>query len=64
MLAAEELGARLVTLGDAEVLATRAEELTLNIELRKIENPNEADLDTAGVMQVLNVPQQARVRAG
>jgi len=64
MLAAEELGARLVTLGDAEVLATRAEELKLNIELRKIANPNEADLDTAGVMQVLNVPKQARVRAG
>jgi len=64
MLAAEALGARLVTLGDAKVLASRAKELKLDIELRKIVNPDEVELDADGVMQVLDVPTQAPVRAG
>ena len=64
MLAAEELPARMVMLGDVDMLARRSTVLGLGLALRRITNPDEAGIHNAGVMQVLDIPAQAEVRAG
>jgi 4-hydroxythreonine-4-phosphate dehydrogenase len=64
MLAAEQIPARAVTLGDAQVLADRAKALQLDITLRKVTDPGHVDPHARGVMQVLHIPAHAPVIAG
>jgi len=64
MLAAQELPGRVATLGDASMLSRRAAELGLDVTLRTLDNPNDIVARSAGVMQVLDIPAIAEVRAG
>ncbi len=64
MLAAEDLPARLLTLADADVLATRIADLDLGVTVRKVAGPGEVEPQTAGLMQVLDIAAPAAVRPG
>ena len=64
MLAAEDLPARVVTLGDANTLARRIAALGLGITLHRITSPDEARAQTAGSMQVLDIPAPSQTQAG
>ncbi len=64
MVAAEDLPARLLILGDAEVLAQRAAALGLNVAVRKVAGPGDVDRHVPGVMHVLDISAPATVRPG
>ena len=64
MLAAEALPARLLTLADANVLATRITDLHLNVTVRRVAGPDELEPQTPGLMQVLHIPAPVAVRPG
>ena len=64
MLAAEDLPARLLTLADADVLATRIADLDLDVTVRKVAGPGEVEPQAAGLMQVLDIAAPAAVRPG
>ena len=64
MLAAEDLPARILTLADADMLATRIADLHLNVTVRKVAGPDEVEPQAAGLMQVLDIPAPVAVRSG
>ncbi len=64
MLATENLPARLLTLADADVLDARIADLHLDVTVRKVAGPDEVEPQTAGLMQVLDIPAPAAVRPG
>ena len=64
MLAADNLPARLLTLGDPSVLQARIHELGLDVSLKVIGNTSEAGIHTPGTLQVLPIDTAKPVRPG
>jgi len=64
MLAAEDLPIRLLTLADATMLAKRIDDLDLEVAVHTVAGPDDVEPQTAGLMQVLDIPAPAAVRPG
>jgi len=64
MLAAGVLPARLLVLADAGLIAERIDDLRLDVTVRAVASPHDVEPQTAGVIQVLNIPAPAPVRPG
>ena len=64
MVTTEDLPARVLVLGDAELLTQRAAALGLRVTVRKAADPGDVEQHVVGVMSVLDIPAPAAVRPG